>query len=94
MAEKTPSRLWLIAEEIGWPGSFRSFRLTDLEHPEEYPMYVRADVHDKLAAVLTEWLDAEDTWDGDFADDDRLARAKESARAALSSLQTGETGDA
>lgn len=44
--------------------------------------------HDTLASIMAEWLDAEDTWDGDFADDDRIARAKNAARAALAALST------
>lgn len=35
----------------------------------------------RLEEALRDWLDAEDTWDGDFADDDRIARAKDAARA-------------
>ncbi len=44
-------------------------------------------VREKLVEALREWLDAEDTWDGDFADDDRIARAKEAARAALAETE-------
>lgn len=45
---KAPEKLWMTAEEMGWPGSFRSFRMSDLEHPEdEYPAYVRADLYSK-----------------------------------------------
>ncbi len=44
-----PEKLWMTAEEMGWPGSFRSFRMSDLEHPEdEYPAYVRADLYDQV----------------------------------------------
>lgn len=38
----------------------------------------------RTVEALEEWLDAEDTWDGDLADDERIARAKDAARAALS----------
>jgi len=51
--DKAPEKLWMTAEEIGWPGSFRSFRMSDLEHPEdEYPAYVRADLYEQ---VKREW---------------------------------------
>lgn len=44
-----PEKLWMTAEELGWPGSFRSFRMSDLEHPEdEYPAYVRADLYEQV----------------------------------------------
>lgn len=44
-----PEKLWMTAEEMGWPGSFRSFRMSDLEHPEdEYPAYVRADLYEQV----------------------------------------------
>lgn len=47
-----PEKLWMTAEEQGWPGSFRSFRLSDLEHPEEYPAYVRSDLYEQVKRDL------------------------------------------
>lgn len=47
-----PEKLWMTAEEQGWPRSFRSFRLSDLEHPEEYPAYVRDDLYEQVKRDL------------------------------------------
>lgn len=53
-----PEKLWMTAEEQGWPGSFRSFRLSDLEHPEEYPAYVRADLYEQVKRERDEAMKA------------------------------------
>lgn len=49
---KMPARIWVTREESLWPG-FRSFKASSLDHGDEYPEYVRADlVKEALTSVL------------------------------------------
>ena len=52
----------MTAEEMGWPGSFRSFRMSDLEHPEEYPAYVRSDLYEQVERERDEANADRDRW--------------------------------
>lgn len=58
-----PEKLWMTAEGMGWPGSFRSFRMSDLGHPEdEYPAYVRADLYEQVKRKNERLTYERDVW--------------------------------
>ena len=46
----TPDRIWVTHEDFAtsWAGSFRAFRACDLDHGDEYPEYIRADLVQSL----------------------------------------------
>lgn len=51
-----PARIWITAEDrsASWAGSFTRWHASDLDYGDEYPVYHRADIVERLAEALKE----------------------------------------
>lgn len=60
-----PDRIWVTHEDCAtsWAGSFRAFKASDLDHGDEYPGYIRADLVQAL-------IKAAQDLDRQYCDDD------------------------
>lgn len=60
-----PDRIWVTHEDCAtsWAGSFRAFKASDLDHGDEYPEYIRADLVQSL-------IKAANDLDRQYCDDD------------------------
>lgn len=63
---KMPARIWITAEDrsASWAGSFTRWHASDLDHGDEYPVYHRADIVERLAKALDGLVQRFDTFDG------------------------------
>lgn len=55
MAEsKMPAKIWITMEDhtASRAGAFRRWHASDLDHGDEYPVYIRADLVEQMAAAL------------------------------------------
>jgi hypothetical protein len=89
MAEsKMPAKIWITMEDhpASWAGSFRRWHASDLDHGDEYPTYIRADLVEHLVEVLREIA-------GGLPEKravHRLSYSRELAAAAISSYEAGQ----
>lgn len=53
-----PARIWITAEDrsASWAGSFTRWHASDLDHGDEYPVYHRADIVERMAEAASETL--------------------------------------
>ena len=60
-----PERIWVTHEDHSrsWGGSFGSFMASDLDHGDEYPEYIRADLVQALIKAASDL-------DRQYCDDD------------------------
>ena len=60
-----PAKIWITMEDhpASWAGAFRRWHASDLDHGDEYPVYIRADLVEQMAAVLREF-DCPRPWNG------------------------------
>lgn len=69
-----PDRIWVTHEDCAtsWAGSFRAFKASDLDHGDEYPGYIRADLVQSLIQAAIDILAIADMTDQQRLDE--LAR--------------------
>ena len=49
-----PAKIWITMEDhpASWAGAFRRWHASDLDHGDEYPVYIRADLVEPLVEAL------------------------------------------
>lgn len=98
--QQMPARIWITAEDqaASWPGSFKRYHASNLDHGDEYPQFVRSDIAERMAEALADLVKAINCRDACSVSESsafRLAEASarlqseiESARSALSAFRS------